>query len=91
MNRVYNYWYVRAHPLLHTVQCRYNAVNFLPNPHNRHPIGRPWEQDMGVYCDSKIWFTFCHYYRSAVCDKLERVITVLDSKLVSSQAIYHDE
>ena len=21
-----------------TVRCRYNAVNFLPNPHNRHPI-----------------------------------------------------
>ena len=21
-----------------TVQCSYNAVNFLPNPHKRHPI-----------------------------------------------------
>ena len=24
-----------------TVNCRYNAVNFLPNPHNSHPIARP--------------------------------------------------
>ena len=30
-----------------TVQCRYNAVNFLPNPHNRHPIAHPWERGMG--------------------------------------------
>ena len=22
--------------------CRYKAVNFLPNLHNRHPIARPW-------------------------------------------------
>ena len=25
-----------------TVRCRYNAVNFHPNPHKRHPITRPW-------------------------------------------------
>ena len=30
-----------------TVRCRYNAVNFLPNPHKRHPIARPWGRDMG--------------------------------------------
>ena len=24
-----------------TARCRYNAVKFLRNPHNRHPIGRP--------------------------------------------------
>ena len=24
-----------------TERCRYNAVNFLENPHNRHPVGRP--------------------------------------------------
>ena len=27
--------------LLYTVRCRYNAVNFHPNPHERHPIARP--------------------------------------------------
>ena len=26
----------------YTVRCRYNAINFLPNPHNRYPIARPW-------------------------------------------------
>ena len=25
----------------HTVRCRYDAVHFLQNPHNRHPIARP--------------------------------------------------
>ena len=31
----------------YTVRCRYNAVNFLQNPHNRHPIARPWGWGMG--------------------------------------------
>ena len=26
---------------------RYNAVNFHPNPHKRHPITRPWGRGMG--------------------------------------------
>ena len=30
-----------------TVWCRFNAVNFLKNPHNRHPISRPLGRDMG--------------------------------------------
>ena len=25
----------------YTLRCRYNAVNFLPNPHNGHPLARP--------------------------------------------------
>ena len=29
------------------VRCRYNEVNFLLNPHQRHPIARPLGQDMG--------------------------------------------
>ena len=29
------------------VQCWYNAVNFLPNPHNRHPTACPWGWAMG--------------------------------------------
>ena len=28
--------------LTYTVQCRYNAVNFLINIHKSHPIARPW-------------------------------------------------
>ena len=30
-----------------TVRCRYNAVNFLPNPHKIHPIARPLGRGMG--------------------------------------------
>ena len=52
----------------YTVRCRYNAVNFLPNPHNRHPIARPWGRGMGYLLYSKIWFTFYYCYRSVVCN-----------------------
>ena len=37
---------------LHTVQCRYNAVNLSPNPHNRHPIASPRGRAMGCL----LWF-----------------------------------
>ena len=30
-----------------TMQRCYNVVNFLPNPHKRHPIARPWGWAMG--------------------------------------------
>ena len=30
-----------------TVQCCYNVVNFLENPHKRHPIARPLGRGMG--------------------------------------------
>ena len=43
----------------HTVRCRYNAVNFLQNPHNRHPIARPW----GSW---EVLFTFSYCHRIAV-------------------------
>ena len=33
--------------LLHTARCCYNAVNFLENPHKRHPIARPLGRGMG--------------------------------------------
>ena len=32
----------------YTVRCSYNAVNFLPNPHNIHPIVRPLRARYGV-------------------------------------------
>ena len=35
-------------PWPHTERCRYNAVNFLQNPHNRQSIAHPWGRDMGV-------------------------------------------
>ena len=30
-----------GHAHSYTVPCRYNAVNFLENPHKRHPIAHP--------------------------------------------------
>ena len=41
--------------------CRYNAVDFLHNSHNRHPISLPWGRCMGVFCEFEVWFMF--WYR----------------------------
>ena len=39
------------------VQCRYNAVNFLLNPHKMHTIAHPLGRDMGckLWCDTLIY------------------------------------
>ena len=68
--------------ILSTVRCRYNAVNFLlPNPHNRHPIARPWGRAMGCL----LWFWSLIYVlllplqcRWQYRDKLGGFITALD-------------
>ena len=67
--------------LLNTVLCRYNAVNFVANHHNRHPIARPWGRGMGCL----LWFwslifilLLSLWFRWWCRDKLDRVITALD-------------
>ena len=45
----------RADDYIHngrSVQCRFDAVTYLPNPYNRHPIARPWGRDVGCL----LWF-----------------------------------
>ena len=71
-----------------TMQCRYNAVHFLPNPHNRHPIARPWGRGMGCL----LWFWYLTLFLpllSYCCkqyhDKLGRVITALDCTNTTAQ------
>ena len=50
---MYRCWWNHWGRVVHdTVQCRYNAVNFLPNPHYIHPIARPLGRDMGC----NLWF-----------------------------------
>ena len=45
------------------VQCIAVMVNFLPNPHNRHPIAHPSGRDMGFL----LWgYIFCFSQYSAV-------------------------
>ena len=64
----------------YTVRCHYNAVAFLPNSHNRHPIARPQGRGMGCFFVSlKVWFIFrSHGSALWYCDELDRVITAPD-------------
>ena len=61
-----------------TARCRYNVVNFPPNPHNKHLITRPWGRDMGclLWFYSKIWFTFCHCCRIVECNIVTNWIAI---------------
>ena len=44
------------------------SVNFLQNPHYRHPIAHLWGQGMGCLCEFKVWFSYCCYYCRASCN-----------------------
>ena len=55
-----------------TVRCHYNAVNFLENPHNRHPVARPWVRIMAQVMSGSL--QCCVEYDII----LDRVITALD-------------
>ena len=48
----------------HILQCCYNMVNFLKNPHERHPLECPLWQAMGCFCDFKLWILYCPGYCS---------------------------
>ena len=43
---------------LNTVQCRYNAVNFPENIHNRQTKAHPWGKVGSVFSETKLWFIF---------------------------------
>ena len=51
-----------------TLRCRYNAVNFHRHIYKRHPIARPVGRVWGVCYEFQVWFMFCCYNRSAVCN-----------------------
>ena len=74
------------------LRCRYNAVNFLQNYHNRHPIARPWGRGMGglLWVWNLIYFLLLQlqcpmYYR----DKLDRVIMALHCTLYLERQSLH--
>ena len=52
-------WKLLKNYLFGTVRCRYKAVHFLPNPHKRYPIARPWGRGMGCLMWAQPLIQFC--------------------------------
>ena len=50
----------------YTLWCHYNAVNFLPYVHKRHPIS-----GCSVFCGSSIWLIFCLNFCNHLCNILQ--------------------
>ena len=75
---------------LHTVWCRYYAVNFLPNPLKIHPIARSLGRGMGcilwvktviyIMPRSQQWCVQYHFI-------LDRIITALDCTMHQRHAM----
>ena len=53
-----------------TIRCRYNAVNFHPNPHKRRLIARPWGRGMGCLLWVPHMIKLCVSRCSAVCNTM---------------------
>ena len=66
----YSFPYFMCHYCKQTaVLYHYHVVNFLPNPHNRHPIAHPWGWDMGCLLWSHISASSVSYRVSFVSSK----------------------
>ena len=52
-----------------TLQCRYDAANFLPNPYDRHPIRV--RHLKGIFWEYRLWFLWrCSYFSAIYNDTL---------------------
>ena len=73
--------------------CRYNTVNLLQNPYNRHPLACPWGQDMACL----LWFyNLIHFLallsQCRMCyhdSRLDRIIMALDCTLQPATDLNH--
>ena len=65
---------------VNTVQCRYNAVNFLHYPCNRYPIACLW-----VSCEFKVWSKFRHCHQSVICNIVKNLTALYRHWTVLSQ------
>ena len=75
----------------YTMRCRYDAVNSLQYPHNRHHIARPWGRVMGCI----LWLLTLIYalLESPLCCVqnhiiLDRFITAIDCNLLDIDSGY---
>ena len=73
--------------IIYTMRCRYNAVNFLQNYHNGHPIARPWGR--GIRCI--LWWLTVTYVllQSRLCCVQNHMIVnrVMTAPIVTTQEI----
>ena len=66
------------------MQYHYNTVNFISNPHNRHPIAHPWGWGMECLLWVKFWFLICSNSWCALCTILSMYWTLLWQHLTVS-------
>ena len=67
----------------HTVQCRYNAVNFLENINKRHPMARPLGRGMGCL----LWIQHVIDILPQFQQLLMKYLTILDHVLSALDCI----
>ena len=96
------YWDTyRIVAILYRFSPNCNKVSFFPNPHNRHPIARPWGRD------GEIWVSFVdlkshlssasvtavmhayHITLDCIITALHCIITTADCML-NNQPLYHE-
>ena len=73
------YWVI----LLHTVRCRYNAVNFITNIHKRHPMARPLGRGMGCL----LWIQHLIDIMSQFLQLLMQNLAILDRVITALNCI----
>ena len=86
----YVMFHMSSHVISHTVWCRYNAVNFITNIHERHPMARPLRRGMGcllwIHHLIDIMSQFLQFSMQNL-SILDRVLTALDC--IMPYHIYH--
>ena len=61
------------------MRWRYNAVDFLQNSHNRHPIARSLVRGMGCLSWKQTTIYVLPQYRRTVYKIMNRIITIFDN------------
>ena len=73
------------HNISYTTWCRYKVVNFLQNPHKRHPIALPLWWGMG-FCEFNLWIS-----SGSVAAVMYIIQLILGHVIMALNSIWHDK